>query len=193
LLPPDRLKPVAVLVLVLIAAAAAGCGSGRKASDPSATATFRNSFLAIGYPADWQPEVFPITGVLHFSPMLYLSSQPLHQPCQTKQSTTTCGWPVERLRPGGVLIVWENRGYPGWSLATTQGTSLKVGGRAAKKTVSRPGACSTIGADETIAIEISRPIPNNWTAVTACLRGPGLAASERKLAALLGSTRFLSH
>jgi hypothetical protein len=184
------LRLVAAVVLVLIAA---GCGSARKASDPSATATFRNSFLAVGYPADWKPEVFPITGTLHFSPMLYLSSQPMHSPCHTQRSTTVCGWPVDRLRRGGALIVWENRGFPGWSLATTQGTSLRVGGRAAKQTVSRPGTCSTIGADETIAIAIARPVPNNWTAVTACLRGPGLAASEHKVAALLASTRFLSH
>ena len=39
---------------------------------------------------------------------------------------------------------------------------------------------------------IERPIPDNWTAVTACLKGPGLTKSERELDALLASTRFLS-
>ena len=70
-----------------------------------------NGFLAFGYPAAWKPSAFKIAGELHFSPVLYLSSQSLHQPCRTKQRGTVCGWPVDRLEPGGALIVWENRGY----------------------------------------------------------------------------------
>ena len=175
------------VAVVLLAISAAGCGG-----DPSkAGATFHNGFLAFGYPAAWKPSAFKIAGELHFSPVLYLSSQSLHQPCRTKQRGTVCGWPVDRLEPGGALIVWENRGYPGWSLDAASGTPLKVGGRAAKQLVTRPGQCSAIGADETIAVAIQRPIPHNWTAVTACLKGPGLAKSERELDALLASTRFL--
>jgi hypothetical protein len=56
--------------------------------------------------------------------------------------------------------------------------------------VTKPGLCRTIGADETIAVEIERPLADNWTAFTACLRGPGLAAGERDVNALLASTRF---
>jgi hypothetical protein len=103
-----------------------------------------------------------------------------------------CGWPVDRLQPGGALVVWENRGAPGWSLASARGTEVKIGGRKAKQEVSRPGKCAAIGADETIEVTIARPLPNNWTDVTACLKGPGLAASERRIDALLGSTRFLT-
>jgi len=180
-------RSAAAVVVVLLAISAAGCGG-----DPSkAGATFHNGFLAFGYPAAWKPSAFKIAGELHFSPVLYLSSQSLHQPCRTKQRGTVCGWPVDRLEPGGALIVWENRGYPGWSLDAASGTPLKVGGRAAKQLVTRPGQCSAIGADETIAVAIQRPIPHNWTAVTACLKGPGLAKSERELDVLLASTRFL--
>ena len=174
------------LILALVVASAAGCGSATTAGP-----TFRNGFLSLGYPAAWKPGVFKVAGELHFAPMLYLSSQSLHQPCHTKQLATVCGWPVDRLEPGGALIVWENRGYPGWSLDTTPGKPLKVGGRQAKQQVMRPGQCSAIGADETIAVAIQRPIPDNWTAVTACLKGPGLGKSERELDALLASTRFL--
>lgn len=183
----------AALALVLSAATLAGCGSTSSASGSSgAVATFRNSFLVFGYPPVWKPAVFKITGALHFSPMVYLSSQPVHHPCHSRQSATVCGWPLDRLRPGGTLIVWENRGFPGWSLRTTQGTSVQIGGRHAKQTVTRPGQCAAIGADETIAIEIERPIPNNWTAFTACLKGPGLASTVREVDALLASTKFVA-
>jgi hypothetical protein len=180
-------RSAAAVILVLVSASAAGCGGGASKAGP----TFHNGFLAFGYPAAWKPGVFKVTGELHFSPMLYLSSQSLHQPCHTKQLATVCGWPVDRLEPGGALIVWENRGYPGWSLGAIRGKPLKVGGRDAKQQVMRPGQCSAIGADETIAVAIQRPIPDNWTAVTACLKGPDLAKSERELDALLASTRFL--
>lgn len=187
-----RSTSAAAAALVLVGTAAAGCGSAPKASDGSAgRRTFRSHFLAFGYPADWKPSVFGVTGELHFAPLVYLSSQPVHPPCRTKASVTTCGWPLERLRPGGALVVWENRGAPGWSLLTTPGKPVRVGGRRARRTVTRPGLCRTIGADETIAVEIERPLPDNWTAFTACLRGPGLAAGERDVNALLASTRFL--
>lgn len=187
------LRSVAAAVVVLTAATVAACGSAPNASGPSAAhPTFRDSFLVFRYPAVWKPAVVKITGTLHFSPMLYLSSQPVHPPCHSQRSATVCGWPLERLRPGGALIVWENRGFPGWSLRTTQGTSVRIGGRPAKQTVMQPGECAAIGADETIAIEIERPIPDNWTAFTACLRGPGLAATEREVDAVLASTHFVA-
>ena len=183
----------AATALVLIAATVSGCGSASNASGSSgAVETFQNSFLVFGYPPAWKPAVFKITGTLHFSPMVYVSSQPVHHPCHSQQSATVCGWPLDRLRPGGALIVWENRGFPGWSLRTTHGTALRIGGRRAKQTVTRPGQCGAIGADETIAIEIARPIPNNWTAFTACLKGPGLASSVREVDALLASTKFVA-
>lgn len=180
----------AVAFLVTVAAAA-GCG-GTAPKAPAARATFRNSFLVFGYPSAWRPTVFKVTGTLHFSPMLYLASQPVHQPCEMHGAATVCGWPLERLRPGGALLVWENRGFPGWSLRTTQGRVVRIGGRRGKQIVRRPGKCAAVGADETIEIAIVRPIPDNWTAFTACLRGPGLARTESKVDALLASTRFVS-
>lgn len=185
------LRLSAAALAVLAAAAAAGCGSASSTGGPSdARASFANSFLSFGYPTAWKPFVFKITGTLHFDPMLYVSSQSAHQPCDTTTSTTVCGWPVDHLQPGGTLIVWENRGAPSWSLRTVAGALLRVGGRPAKKIVSRPGQCGSIGADETIHVDIKRPLPDNWTAFTACLRGPNLGSGEREVSALLASTHF---
>lgn len=185
------LRTTVAALAVLAAAAAAGCGSGSgPGTTTGARASFTNSFLSFGYPTGWKPFVFKITGTLHFDPMLYVSSQSAHQPCRTRTATTVCGWPVDRLQPGGTLIVWENRGAPGWSLQAVDGVSLHVGGRPAKKIVSRPGQCASIGADETIQVEIQRPLADNWTAFTACLRGPNLRSGERAVNALLASTHF---
>jgi hypothetical protein len=186
------LRSATATALVVVVMLAAGCGSNPMASGRSTGhRTFRSGFIAFRYPAGWKPSVFDATGELHFAPLVYLSSQPVHPPCHTKAAVTACGWPLERLRPGGVLVVWENRGAPGWSLQTTPGTPMRVGGRNARRTVTRPGLCATIGAEETIAVAIERPLPDNWTAFTACLRGPGLAAGERDVDAVLASTRFL--
>jgi len=190
-------------VLLLTAALTAGCGAG-SASEParssSAAATghgatvasFRNDYLVFRYPARWKPFQFQVSGTLHFHPMVYVSTQTSRNPCQQSPMGTECGWPVDRLRPNGVLIVWENRGYPGWSLASVPGKALRVGGRSARSAIARPGACSEIGADETVQVAIQRPLPENWTAFTACLRGPDLSAGEREIDALLASTRFLA-
>ena len=184
----------AAALLAALAAVPAACGSAEPPTSGGSSTEdeFHNTFLAFRYPTDWRPFVFEITGTLHFDPMLYLSSQPAHQPCQKHGAVTVCGWPVDRLRPGGVLVVWENRGAPNWSLASVPGADVTIGGRRAKRELSRPGECAAIGADETIEVAIVRPLPDNWTAFTACLRGPGLAASESRIQALLGSTRFLA-
>jgi hypothetical protein len=180
------------LVLVVVAAAAsAGCGSATKApAQEVRTAEFQNSFVQFRYPTSWDAAQ-PNVSALHFHPMLYLSVQPTRNPCAGAGSTVRCGWPVSRLQPGGVLVVWENRGYPGWSLASAPGAPTQVGGRKARRFVTRPGACSAIGADETVQVAIERPgLSGNWTAVTACLRAPNLATNEQQLDAVLASTRF---
>ena len=182
-----------LLLVVLAAAASAGCGSTTTAAPAHGAklTNFQNSFVEFRYPTAWDAAQPDTSARLHFHPMLYLSVQPTKDPCRSAGDETTCGWPVSRLRPGGVLVVWENRGYPGWSLASTPGAPTHVGGRSARKLVSRPGACRAIDADETVQVEIERPgMSGNWTAVTACLRNPNLVANEQALAALLASTRF---
>jgi hypothetical protein len=187
----------AILALVALAACA-GCGGsshpgGTTAALQPPLTTYRNAFLTFSYPQAWRPLTFRIPPtILHFDPMLYLSTQPGHNPCRQSGDVTFCGWPVDNLDPAGVLAVWENKGFPGWTLSTQAGKSLKVGGRPAKKLVSRPGDCGSIGAEETVSVVIARPkLADNYTSFIACLRGPHLAAHVREVSALLASTRFL--
>jgi hypothetical protein len=185
-------SPLWLPLAVLLSALAAGCGSATTATTdaPAKLSDFRNGFVTLKYPTAWAAAEPRVTGTLHVHPILYLSGQPTGNPCRTAGAVTSCGWPISRLRRGGVLIVWENRGYPGWRLASMPGTAVRVGGRPARRLVTRPGICRAVGADETIEVAIARPLRDNWTAVTACLRAPDLAASEQELEAVLASTRF---
>jgi hypothetical protein len=192
-----RLIPRCLLALCAIAATVAStsaCGGGQagSAAEDPPLATYANGFLVFRHPAAWKAYPFRWSGELHFQPMVYLSTQPVHDPCTTTGNTTTCAWPVKRLEPGGVLIAWENRGFPGWRLRTQPGESIRIGGRPAKRVTTDGGECRVIGADRTTEIAIASPQQDNWTQVTACVRGPHLVANEHRLDALLASTRFLA-
>jgi len=189
---------------VLAAWAAAAAGAGLVAAWATAStraphaspSVFRNGFVTFTYPTSWSATVWK-EDVLHFDPMVYVGTgRRQHDPCRTSATAagtaTRCGWPVGALAPNGVLVKWENRGFPGARIAGFPGTTLSVGGRIARLSVKRPGVCRSLGADETISVAIARPLPDNWTQVDACLRGPQLAPLERQFRALLGSTRFLA-
>lgn len=183
-------------MLAVVAGSVAVWSAASPGAKPSGLQTYRNSFVTFTYPAAWSPSVFT-EQTLHFHPMVYLSTQSTHDPCRTTSSaaggkTTACGWPVGRLAPGGVVVVLENRGSPGASLASFSGQSTRVGGRSAKLSTQRPGSCRELGADATISVAIARPLQSNWTALDACLRGPHLAEQERQVRALLSSMRFLA-
>jgi hypothetical protein len=196
-LPPRRFLTCAAALVALVALTS-GCGGGSDApaaKDPPTAAppvTYANSFLSFSHPAVWKAYPFRWPGELHFQPMVYVSTQPVHDPCRTKDNTTTCTWPVQRLEPNGVLLTWENRGFPGFSLASQPGSAISVGGRSAKRLATRPGSCAAIGGDLTIEVAIAQPTADNWTEATACLRGPNLTQNERSVDALLASTKFVS-
>ncbi len=180
-----------------VLAVAAGSLAVWSAASPGAAGlqTYRNEFVTFKYPAAWAPSVFT-EQTLHFHPMVYLSTQPTHDPCRTTQSagggsTTACSWPVGRLAPGGVVVLLENRGAPGATLANFAGQPIRIGGRSAKLSTQKPGTCRALGAEATVSVTIARPLPSNWTALQACLRGPNVTEQLRQVRALLSSMRFL--
>jgi hypothetical protein len=191
-LTPRRVLSIAAIAAAVAVTSACGGGSSAQAAKDPPLETYANSFLSFTHPADWTAYPFRWAGALHFQPMLYVSSQPVHDPCRTKGSTTACAWPLRRLRPNGVLITWENRGFPGFALASQPGSAIRVGGRSAKRLAARPGACAAIGGNLTIEYAIAQPTADNWTEATACVRGPDLAQNERRVDALLASTQFRS-
>jgi hypothetical protein len=183
------------VAIVALASVASGCGGGSDAQvapkDPP-LAQYNGSGLNFSYPTAWTAykPALP-TVALHFNPLVYLSTQPVHAPCSTKGDTTTCGFPVDHLRPGGVLVTWETNGLLAMGLGP--GTQIQVDGHPAARQEKTGGECRTIGADRTIDVAIeTKSLPSALTYVTACLRGPGLAQAEKSVDALLASTKFTS-
>jgi hypothetical protein len=183
------------LAIVALASVTSACGGGSDAhaapKDPP-LATYTGSGLSFDYPAAWT-EYKPTlpTVSLHFNPLVYLSTQPVHAPCSTKGNTTSCGFPVDQLQPGGVLVTWETNGLLAMGLGP--GKQIQVGGHPAARQEKTGGECSRIGADRTIDVAIATStLPSALTYFTACLRGPGLAQAEKSVDALLASTKFTS-
>jgi hypothetical protein len=181
--------------LVALVAVTSGCGGGTDAQAAAKThpelVTYSNSLLSFSHPAAWKAYPFRWAGELHFRPMVYLSTQPVRDPCSTKGNTTSCGFPVKQLEPGGVLVTWNASTPP--AMALGPGSRIRVDGREARRVDTAGGMCRSIGADRTINVLIATtPLPSTPTQFTACLRGPGLAQEEKSVEALLASTQFAS-
>ena len=129
-------------------------------------------------------------------PVLYLSTDPLLPACATSPGASpnppdaggmACPWPLVSLSPGGVLVDW----YAARILRPqpSAGEAVQVNGEAARLQVERPGRCAAIGGDETMSVLVPIGLNGRWSnvAVDACLRGPGLAASEAQVRAMLAS------
>ena len=193
-LTPRRLL-MGAAALVALVAVTSGCGGGTYAQAAAKTdpkpVTYSNSLLSFSHPAAWKAYPFRWAGELHFRPMVYLSTQPVQDPCSTKGNTTSCGFPVKQLEPGGVLVTWNASTPP--AMALGPGSRVRVDGREARRVDTAGGMCRSIGADRTIDVLIAtRPLPSTPTQFTACLRGPGLAQEEKSVEALLASTKFAS-
>jgi len=159
------------------------CGS------PSTRAFYDGNGLRFDYPTCWTAAHNVEVSTFSTS-IIDLSNEPMHDPCTTTASSTVCGWPLTKLAADGVLVRWSSNGKPGWRLQQDPGTSLTVGGLAARKQVSQPGDCGSIGADETIAVEAARSALYNYYAMTACLRGPDLTQAASQVQQMLTSTTF---
>jgi hypothetical protein len=196
---PRRLLALAASLSALVAVVALTSGCGGSSGDAQAAAKrpptvvkYSSSFLTFTHPATWK--AYPAqTGELHFNPLVYLSTQPVHEPCTTTGNTTSCGFPVKELAPGGVLVSWLHNGPPALTLGP--GRQIRVGGRPAVIVDTAGGMCSQIRADRTIDVRIElQPLPSALLELTACLRRPNLAQDRASIDALLASTRFdLSH
>jgi hypothetical protein len=194
---PDlrRRRLVAYAIGVIATAALAGaCGSGGGHSPGAAhkdppTQKYSDSYVSFRYPAAWKALRFRRPLELHSFPLVYLSTQAIHSPCSTHGNETTCGWPIKRLQPGGVLAVWQfpyAPPCPGCS-SREAGKPVRIGGRDAMRQELGGGVCRAIGADRTIEVTIK---DSSAPAFMACIRGPGVAQSERRVDAMLRSTQF---
>jgi hypothetical protein len=88
-------------------------------------------------------------------------------------------------------VIWQVNGVPAMGLGP--GARIRVGGHPGTRVVTQSGICKQIGADRTMQVAVqTSPTPSPLTYLTACLRGPNLAQNERRVDALLASTRLSS-
>jgi hypothetical protein len=149
------------------------------------------------HPSCWTATSF--AEVSSFSDSLVdLSNQPMHDPCTRTTSPsgggleTECGWPLTSLDPGGILVRWSSDGSPTWRIENQPGTSLTVAGRPAREQITEPGDCGSIGADETISVEVERTVQDNFYEMMACFQGPDLKETASQVQEMIDSTTFKS-
>lgn len=196
---PATAPPITAAATATPSGAASSAAATPTPSAPSAAVRDSAAGFTFERPASWvlsQPNQHsPMTG----GPMAYLSTDPLIPACAVAPSASpnppdanglACAWPLDELKPGGVLAMWETSRI--LLPLPTAGPIVETNGAKARWEASTPGACSAVGADETItvAVPIGQPTPLSNVAFVACLRGPGLASSEAAVRALLASARL---
>jgi hypothetical protein len=156
---------------------------------PSQWALYDGNGLRFEHPACWTPVHHDEVSTVSTS-LIDLSNEPMHHPCTTNQFSSVCGWPLTKLSSEGVLVRWSSNGSPGWHLGP--GTPLTVGGLPASEQVSQPGICSSIGADETITVEVAFTPASDYYSLWACLDGPDVTQAASQVQRMLASTTFTS-
>jgi len=158
--------------------------------DAGLTANFTAMGLSFRYPVAWRSGTW--NDVSSFTALIVdLSTARLHDPCTATTSpgeeSVTCGYPVGKLPPGGILVSWDEDGFPTWHPPKTNTT---IAGRRAVETRTTGGWCSSLGGTETITVIIPRDAADNWYQMDACLRAPGLPRQEAQVSAMLRTVRI---
>jgi hypothetical protein len=177
------------VVVLTVSAAACTVGTARF---PAPLRTFDGGGVSFLFPASWTPYRYRSLSTMR-SVIVYLSNETLHDPCEPRGSSTTCGQPIDRLGAGGVLVTWTQNGSPAWNFKTfkqSEGRPTTVGGRPAKLLVETSGrTCGSIDAEELIEVVI----PNgryNWYEMDACIGGPDVTTAEAQVKAMLHTVQL---
>lgn len=146
----------------------------------SPTRTFTDRQLRFDYDRSWVASTRP-TGSTMSTPIVYLSSQPTHNPCVTTSlagggTRIDCGSPISALDPGGALISWYSAGLPGARLSAQPGQPTTVGGHPAQLASGAPDAeCVLLGGRRSVDATIDPEDPGAGSPLIhmdACLNQP---------------------
>jgi hypothetical protein len=121
----------------------------------------------------------------------FLGTGRLYDPCErtvgAEVTSVSCGDPVSKVAPGGMLVRWDEDGFPNWH---APGSNTKIGCRPATETVTAGRWCRTLGGSRTITVVIPRGASDNWYEMDACLRGPGIPSEQAEITAMLKTVHF---
>jgi hypothetical protein len=141
-------------------------------------AVYKGDGVRFEYPRAWHVQRVD-DHALHWRGIADVGTDPMHAPCTTTGTSKTCGWPLERLSRGGVVV----------TIGELAGVHSRTTYRTASLARTRPGACAQVGADETLSTSLARG-GNRAVSVVACLRKPGLARKERQVLHLVRTLRL---
>ena len=177
-----RLTVVTCLALVLCA-----CSMDRTTRGTPMYKTYNADGLSFRYPHTWMAEPYGNHPRRTFgTPIVYLSTTRLHDPCVTNGSLTSCGLPLDTVPPGGIFITWSTVGYPtGSPIVSSPNTT--IGARAARISMSLSSLCIDIHAIETLTADIQLQPPNSEFKMMACLGGPDTSGNAQKVRSMLKS------
>lgn len=160
-------------------------------------AAFPAARLSFRHPRQWRSYRYRDTP--SFTDLLtFLSTDRLHAPCTVTRTASvtsiSCGSPLSRLSPRGVLITWMAEGMPGRTLVIVPGSRTRIGGHQAR-TLSgvATGTCARLGGawQEQATIARGRGLPStNLVAMDACVAAPGVAQARQAVKEMLATVRF---
>jgi len=188
-----------LIVLALATSLTWSCGRvvAQSTPSPAALAHYSDTHLSFDYPSSWKVSHYDDWVSTREAKLVYLSTEPTHDPCVRSGNTITCGDPISSLRSGGVLVAWAELGFPGWNLNWEKGSPLQIDRLPAKLDVlqlpaadPRVQGCIQMGGDESVLAWVARRAQSNAYALSACLRSPNVGRAESEIKALLESTRF---
>jgi hypothetical protein len=153
------------------------------------------------YPSAWYARRYLEDQTSFSQAVVFVASQPLHDPCTTSHSTppgpleskVCLDYAVGRLAPNAVYLEWSygfNGGPPGHygQKVKNPGSPITVGGQAATIDVQRPGTCASIGGDESIDVYVDSG-SNGWF-MRACANSTNPQNFYSQVLTLLKSTHF---
>jgi hypothetical protein len=116
----------------------------------------------------------------------FYSNVELGAACQVSGNSGSCGWPLQTLPAGAIVVSWGNTSGLGAPLGSTV-PNESIGGQPATVTIDKPGVCGNMHSDETITALTVQAGSSGDYKIQACLRGPNLARSEQLVTAMLAS------
>ena len=116
----------------------------------------------------------------------FYSNIELDPACQVSGNGGSCGWPLQTLPAGALIVAWGNTSGFGLPSGSTVPND-SIAGQPATITIDKPGACGNMQTDETITALTDQPGSSGDYKMQACLRGPSLQTSERLVTAMLAS------
>jgi hypothetical protein len=173
------------------------CGGSSPGIPTTVMASFPMARLSFYHPRRWRSYRYRETSSFTYL-LAFLSTGRLHAPCTvTRNASVTrvsCGSPLSRLSPAGVLITWVAEGMPGRTLSIVPGRWTRIGGHPARVLSGvATDTCAQLGGawqEQAVIDRAKAPASANLVAMDACIAAPGVTQARQHVKEMLATVRF---